>query len=102
MHTRRFLSLLIAATLLLAAPAAAQIGQGRLTGTVKDAQGAVLPGVTVTATSPALIGAQTVVTEANGSTGSRRCRRAPTRWSSSCRDSRRSSARTSSWRWARR
>jgi len=39
----------------LAAPAAAQIDQGRLTGTVRDAQGGVLPGVVVTAKSPALI-----------------------------------------------
>src|SRR5712671_6460326 len=44
----------------------AQIGQGRLTGTVTDAQGAVMPGVTVTATSPALIGVQSTVSEANG------------------------------------
>src|SRR5262245_10057687 len=50
----------------LAAPAAAQIDQGRLTGTVKDAQGGVLPGVTVTAKSPALIGTRSVVTEAAG------------------------------------
>jgi hypothetical protein len=46
--------------------ARAQINPGHLTGTVKDAQGAVLPGVTVTATSPALLGAQTVVTETGG------------------------------------
>jgi hypothetical protein len=51
---------------LLAAPASAQIGQGRLTGVITDAQGAVLPGVTVTATSPALIGVRTTVTEADG------------------------------------
>jgi hypothetical protein len=44
----------------------AQINPAHLTGTVKDAQGAVLPGVTVTATSPALLGAQSVVTEAGG------------------------------------
>jgi len=50
----------------LAAPAAAQIDQGRLTGTVKDAQGGVLPGVTVTAKSPALIGTRSVVTESEG------------------------------------
>ena len=37
-----------------------------LTGVVKDAQQAVLPGVTVTAMSPALIGSQSVVTESNG------------------------------------
>jgi hypothetical protein len=51
---------------LLATPAFAQIGQGRLTGVVTDAQGAVLPGVTVTATSPNLIGVSTTVTEADG------------------------------------
>ncbi len=44
----------------------AQINPAHLTGTVKDAQGAVLPGVTVTATSPALLGNQSVVSEANG------------------------------------
>src|SRR6266545_1340765 len=44
----------------------AQIGQGRLTGVVTDAQGAVLPGVTVTATSPSQIGVRTAVTENDG------------------------------------
>jgi carboxypeptidase family protein len=46
---------------------AAQVQPTRLTGVVTDAQNAVLPGVTVTATSPSLIGSQTAVTEANGS-----------------------------------
>ncbi len=46
--------------------ASGQIGQGRLNGVVTDAQGAVLPGVTVTATSPSLIGTRTSVTEADG------------------------------------
>ncbi len=50
----------------MASPAYAQIGQGRLAGTVTDAQGAVLPGVTVTATSPSLIGQRTTVTQADG------------------------------------
>src|SRR6478672_4718 len=50
----------------VSSPVAAQIGQGRLTGTVTDAQGAVLPGVTVSVTSPALIGGQNTITEANG------------------------------------
>lgn len=50
----------------LAFPAAAQITQGRIAGSVADAQGAVLPGVTVTATSPALIGTRTTVTQADG------------------------------------
>jgi Carboxypeptidase regulatory-like domain len=44
----------------------AQIGQGRLAGIVTDSQGAVLPGVMVTASSPALIGVRTAVTEGDG------------------------------------
>lgn len=56
----------LAGLLLSVAPAAAQIEQGRLLGTVTDAQAAVLPGVTVTARSAALIGLQTTVTEADG------------------------------------
>src|SRR5690349_17872450 len=59
---------LVCATLLAGSSAFAQnLAISRLTGPVKDAQGAVLPGVTVTATSPALIGTQVAVTEANGS-----------------------------------
>src|SRR5437879_4853740 len=54
------------AALLCASPARAQITQGRLTGVVTDAQGAVLPGATITATSPALIGQQTTVTQPDG------------------------------------
>jgi outer membrane receptor protein involved in Fe transport len=50
----------------VASPADAQIGQGRLAGTVADSQGAVLPGVNVTATSPSLIGQRTTVTQADG------------------------------------
>jgi hypothetical protein len=46
--------------------ASAQMEQGRLTGIVSDAQGAVLPGVLVTATSPSLLGANTAITEADG------------------------------------
>ena len=57
---------LLATMLAAAAPAWAQIDQGRLVGTVTDAQGGVLPGVTVTAKSPALIGVRTTVTEADG------------------------------------
>src|SRR5713101_6879815 len=56
----------VALLLVAVAPAFAQVEQGRLLGTVKDAQGGVLPGVTVTATSPALIGDRTVTTEVDG------------------------------------
>jgi hypothetical protein len=57
--------------LVLAAPMAwAQGGGASSTGTIQgrvvDAQGAVLPGVTVTATSSAMLGAQTSVTSENG------------------------------------
>lgn len=52
-------------TLVAAAPLAAQT-PSRLVGTVRDNQGGVLPGVTVTASSPSLIGAQTAVSEGNG------------------------------------
>ena len=47
--------------------AAAQDFRGRINGTVSDNTGAVLPGVTVTATSPALIQPQVQVTGEDGS-----------------------------------
>ena len=56
---------LATALLAIALPAAAQ-SPTRVVGTVRDNQGGVLPGVTVTATSPSLIGAQSVVSEGNG------------------------------------
>src|SRR5882762_1204386 len=60
------LTVLVVAICAVATSATAQIDQGRLTGTVKDAQGGVLPGVSVTAKSPALIGTRTVVSEGDG------------------------------------
>src|SRR5574339_910650 len=51
----------------MAAPTLAQDFRGRINGTVTDNTGAVLPGVTVTATSPALIQPQVQVTGADGS-----------------------------------
>jgi hypothetical protein len=50
-----------------AASLAAQDFRGRINGTVSDNTGAVLPGVTVTATSPALIQPQVQVTGVDGS-----------------------------------
>jgi hypothetical protein len=52
-----------------AAPAFAQGGAGStgsIQGAVHDASGAVLPGVTVTASSPSMVGTQTVTTTAQG------------------------------------
>jgi Carboxypeptidase regulatory-like domain len=49
-----------------AAPAAAQGGDGALSGSVKDSQGGALPGVTVTATSPVLFSPSVTVTDASG------------------------------------
>jgi hypothetical protein len=59
---------LVAVWLVLAAPAitGAQDFRGRINGTVTDNTGAVLPGVTVTATSPALIQPQVQITGAAG------------------------------------
>ncbi len=66
--TWRLLVLLLA--LGITAPAFAQGGGASSTGTIQgrvtDAQGAVLPGVTVTATSPSALGAQTTVTSETG------------------------------------
>ena len=62
--------LALAVTVVFAANAFAQGGGASSTGTIQgrvaDAQGAVLPGVTVTATSPALITPQTTVTSETG------------------------------------
>src|SRR5262245_20445491 len=60
-------SALGAALILLApAPSIAQIQTGTITGAVIDEQNALLPGVTVTLSSPALIRPQTVVTNERG------------------------------------
>jgi hypothetical protein len=69
---RSFFTILgaIAAALLVASTAFAQGGGASVTGTIQgrvtDASGAVLPGVTVTGSSPAMIGTQTQVTNENG------------------------------------
>ena len=63
---RKGLGLCLAALLFSVSSAAAQDFRGRINGTVTDDTGAVLPGVTVTVTSPALIQPQTQVTGAQG------------------------------------
>jgi hypothetical protein len=69
---RRLQSAVLAllAVVVFSAPAFAQGGGASSTGTIQgrvmDAQGAVLPGVTVTATSPSALGAQTAVTSETG------------------------------------
>src|ERR687896_2020200 len=68
MRLNRLTVFCLCATLLaMAAPTLAQDFRGRINGTVTDNTGAVLPGVTVTATSPALIQPQVQVTGADGS-----------------------------------
>ena len=64
----KLLTLLVAAVPCSPALAIAQIGQtASLTGTVTDSSGAVLPGVTVTAASEAVLGgSRTTVTDENG------------------------------------
>lgn len=53
-----FGSALVVLISVLAAPVAAQVQSNNLVGVVTDGQGGVLPGVTVTAISPALIGSR--------------------------------------------
>ena len=60
------MSLLTAAALAFPAIALGQGGDSSIRGTVRDDSGAVLPGVTVTATSPALIAAEVAVTDSQG------------------------------------
>src|SRR5437867_9936484 len=58
---------LVIVCVLAAAPALAQgPTSGTINGTVVDVSGAVLPGVTVSATSPIQMGVQTSVTNAQG------------------------------------
>jgi hypothetical protein len=68
MSLRKALSWCLVLVALLAAgrPATAQDFRGRLNGTVTDNTGAVLPGVTVTVSSPALIQPQVQVTSTEG------------------------------------
>jgi hypothetical protein len=61
------LCVIAVAVLLLAGVLSAQVSTaGRITGTVRDEQGNSLPGVSVEAKSPRLVGTATAVTDANG------------------------------------
>jgi hypothetical protein len=66
MRLTRMMALGLVALLATASVSAAQEFRGRINGTVTDNSGAVLPGVTVTASSPALIQPQVQVTGAEG------------------------------------
>ena len=69
MVSRMALAVMCSSVIITPAVAAAQTGgSGAIGGVVKDAIGAVLPGVTVEAASPALIEkVRTVATDAQGS-----------------------------------
>jgi hypothetical protein len=62
---QRIKTLVFALALTAIVPASA-FAQATITGTVKDASGAVMPGVTVEATGPALLAPRSVITETNG------------------------------------
>ena len=66
----RSLMAVLAVSLLIPCTVSAQGGGASSTGTIQgrvaDASGAILPGVTVTAVSPSMIGAQTQITNENG------------------------------------
>ncbi|HXH25349.1 MAG TPA: carboxypeptidase-like regulatory domain-containing protein [Vicinamibacterales bacterium] len=69
MHRTSASLIVIAPALMMPSPVAAQgaLARGTLTGTVRDTSGGVLPGVTVEATSPALIEkVRTAVTDGAG------------------------------------
>ncbi len=63
---RMTVALIVLLSLLTATQVVAQGGDGSLRGTVKDSQGGALPGVTITATSPVLLGPSVAVTDSSG------------------------------------
>ena len=63
---QRCLALFVALAIVSTSHAFAQTGDGSLRGYVKDQQGGVLPGVTVTAISPALVAPVVAVTDSGG------------------------------------
>ncbi len=63
LQSRRVRYALLGACLALMIPTTALAQEGTIAGTIRDKQGAVLPGVTVEATGPALIGVRTTVSD---------------------------------------
>ena len=66
MNVRRIFTSLALVLLMTAVASAQTTPTGTVTGKVTDPEGLVLPGVTVTVTSPSLQGSRTAVTSANG------------------------------------
>ena len=66
MHAMKKALFAVLVLVAVAASATAQSTTGTISGRVVDAQGLAVPGVTVTATSPALQGTRETVTSANG------------------------------------
>ena len=67
MRMRRIVGVIVCLfSLAVAANVAAQSGNGSLRGTVVDEQGAAMPGVSITATSPEAISPGTAVTDGEG------------------------------------
>ena len=62
----RYLVLPLLLCVLFAVPVAAQEQRGSIEGVIKDSSGAALPGATVQARSPALVGVTTVVSDTSG------------------------------------
>lgn len=62
---KRVVELVLAVAILVPA-VGAQVGNGSLRGYIRDQQGAVLPGVTVTATSPDILGPTTGISGSDG------------------------------------
>src|SRR5689334_5347744 len=63
---RSIIPKLLLVCVLFAAPVAGQEQRGSIEGVIKDASGAVLPGVTVEARSPAQVGVSTAVSDSAG------------------------------------
>ena len=66
MTSARRLALALCGLLVVAATAMAQERTGSIAGNIKDSSGGILPGATIQATSPSLVGVQTAVSDAQG------------------------------------